>query len=63
MTTLVIVGANVDVEAGKFTVTYRQYGRLVGAAGWNSPREMRSYRALIADGSRDATGERPLPAV
>jgi 3-phenylpropionate/trans-cinnamate dioxygenase ferredoxin reductase component len=52
-----------DVEAGKFTVTYRQHGRLVGAAGWNSPREMRSYRALVAEGSRDATGERPLPAV
>jgi 3-phenylpropionate/trans-cinnamate dioxygenase ferredoxin reductase component len=51
-----------DVEVGKFTVTYRQHGRLVGAVGWNSPREMRRYRALVAEGSRDAAGERPLSA-
>jgi NADPH-dependent 2,4-dienoyl-CoA reductase/sulfur reductase-like enzyme len=54
--------ASGDPAEGRFTVTYRLGGRLVGAVGWNSPREMRSYRDLIAAGSLDATAEVPVPA-
>ena len=54
--------ASGDPAEGRFTVTYRLGGRLVGAVGWNSPREMRSYRDLIAAESSDATTEVPVPA-
>jgi 3-phenylpropionate/trans-cinnamate dioxygenase ferredoxin reductase component len=54
--------ASGDPAEGRFTVTYRLDGRLVGAVGWNSPRQMRSYRDLIAAESPDAATEVPVPA-
>jgi 3-phenylpropionate/trans-cinnamate dioxygenase ferredoxin reductase subunit len=39
--------ASGDVACGRFVVAYRQDGRLVGAVGWNSPRELVAVRAGI----------------
>jgi NADPH-dependent 2,4-dienoyl-CoA reductase/sulfur reductase-like enzyme len=38
-----------DPAQGHFTATYAQHGAVVGVLGWNSPREVRQLRRLVAE--------------
>jgi NADPH-dependent 2,4-dienoyl-CoA reductase/sulfur reductase-like enzyme len=38
-----------DLASRKFVVAYGQQGKVVGALGWNSPRELRDLRQLVVD--------------
>jgi NADPH-dependent 2,4-dienoyl-CoA reductase/sulfur reductase-like enzyme len=48
-----------DVEERTFVLLYRRGDRVAGALGWNCPRELRRYRAHVAD--RTPWSSRPAP--